>query len=63
MNATKRLSVAAVMAALALLGAALFGGVADAAKKKKKRPATFSSTKVVNVPVPEDPGGPRRLFP
>ncbi len=34
MKVTKRMSVAAVMAVVALLGAALFGGAADAAKKK-----------------------------
>lgn len=49
MNATKRLSVAAVMAVLALLGATLVGGVADA-KKKKKGPKRITKTVRGQVP-------------
>jgi hypothetical protein len=55
MNASRRLSVGACVAVMALLGGVLLGGTADAAKKKSK---VFISTKTVNQPVPNaTPGG------
>lgn len=50
MNSSKRLSVAASVAALALFGAVLFGGVADAAKKTKKTKTATAKGSVGAVP-------------
>jgi hypothetical protein len=55
MKFDKRLSVGVIVAVLALLGGALLGGTADAAKKKSK---VFKSTKTVNQGIPNfTPGG------
>jgi hypothetical protein len=50
MNASKKLSVGVIVACTALLGGAIFGGVADAKSKKIK---TFNATKAVNLPIPD----------
>jgi hypothetical protein len=55
LNSSKRLSIGVIVACVALLGAAVFGGVADA-KKKKSKSATV--TKAVNLPVPDHVNGP-----
>lgn len=56
MTRTKRLSVGAIIAVVALFGSAMIGGTAQAKKKKKSKGATV--TKAVNLPIPDAVGNP-----
>jgi hypothetical protein len=63
LKTSKRLSVAAIIACLALLGALVVGSTADA-KKKKKQSSTVTATRTAPALAPQHAmGSPRTLVP
>lgn len=63
MKKSKRLSVATVVGCMALLGALVIGGTADAQKKKKKS-STVTATRTAPALIPQHAvGAPRTLVP